>query len=145
MSDANEGGHSSQTYKVKTPDRPVINPGLDDIDWTLFEDTLSLYEVMLNMKRDEARKRMELQAAFVDENNKLIFEYAGPETLRTCSQLELLKHIKEVALKSLNKEMHKMTLNKMCQSAGEAITNHVARSKVKAFLCEFNVSQTAEP
>ena len=70
MRDANEGGHASQTYKVKTPDRPVINSGLDDRDWALFEDTWSRYKVMLNIELDEARKRMELRAACSEEVNK---------------------------------------------------------------------------
>ena len=39
---ANEGsvvGGTPQTYKSKTPDRPMINAGLDDREWALFEDT----------------------------------------------------------------------------------------------------------
>ena len=127
---------------MKTPDRPVINSGLDDRDWALFEDTWSRYKYMLNMELDEARKRMELRAACSDEVNKLLFEYVGPETLKSCSELELLKHIKEVAVKSIHKEVHRMAFNKMSQNAGEAITNYVARLKAKAFLCEFNIKCT---
>ena len=139
MRDANEGSHSSQTYKVKTPDRPVINAGLDDRDWALFEDTWSCYKVMLNMEHDDARKRMELRAACSDEVNKLLFEYVGPDSLKTCTESELLKHIKDVAVKSIHKEVHRMAFNKMHQNSGEPITNYVARLKAKAFLCEFNI------
>ena len=32
MRDANEGDHATRTYKVKTPDKPVINSGSDDRD-----------------------------------------------------------------------------------------------------------------
>ena len=59
--------------------------------------------------------------------------------LKSCSEIELLKHIKEVAVKSIHKEVHGMAFNKMCQNAGKAITNYVARLKAKAFLCEFNI------
>ena len=139
---ANEGsvaGGTTQTYKSKTPDRPIINAGLDDREWALFEDTWSRYKVMLNMNDDESRKTIELCAACSDEVNKLLFEYVGPEALKACSEIELLKHIKDVAVKSIHKEVHRMAFNKMCQNAGEAITNYVARLKAKAFLCEFHI------
>ena len=71
MRDANEGGHTSQTYKMKASDRPTINSALDHRHWALFEDTGSRYKVILNLKLEEASKRMELQAVSVEEVDKL--------------------------------------------------------------------------
>ena len=53
---------------------------------------------------------------------QLWFDYVGPEAVETCSEIELLKHIKDVAVKSIHKEVHRMAFNKMRQNAGKAIT-----------------------
>ena len=106
MNNAGENPDTSQPYKSKTPDRPVINANLDDRDWAICEDSWTRYKTMLNIDRDEARKRMELRAACSDEVNKLLFEYVDPENLNACPEPDLLKHIKEVAVRSIHKEVH---------------------------------------
>ena len=84
--DANEGGHSSNTYRVKTSDRPAINSTLNDRDWALFDNTC--FFIKLNTELDEAKKRMQQHAACPDKVNKLLFEYAKPKTLKSCQELE---------------------------------------------------------
>ena len=55
--DANEGGHSSNTYRVKTSDRPAINSTLDGRDWAVIEthvSLLSLTQSLMKPKKNAA-------------------------------------------------------------------------------------------
>ena len=72
--------------------------------------------------------------------NKLLFEYVGPTQLDSATEVELLAHIKSVAVKGLHKEVHRMNFGKMRQADGESITHYVARLKSKASLCSFVIS-----
>ena len=83
--------------------------------------------------------RMELQTCCSSEVNKLLFEFVGAETLNTCSETQLLGHIKSVAVKITDKAVHEMAFGKLCQNEGETIAHFVARLKAKAFLCQFEV------
>ena len=112
MRDATGGADTSHPYKSKTPDRSVVNASLDDREWALFEDTWSRYKTMLRIDTDQDRKRMELRAACSDEVNKLLFEYVGPESLKTCSEADLLIYIINLAVKSIHKEVHSPMLAK---------------------------------
>jgi hypothetical protein len=85
---------------------------------------------------------MELRSACSDDVNKLLFEYVGSAVLDTCTENQLLGHIKSVAVKSVHKEVHQVAFNKMVQNPGESVTNYVARLKAKAFLCGFEVTCT---
>ena len=67
--------------------------------------------------------RLELRDACSEDVNKLLFEYVGTVELETCSEEQLLEHIKSVAVKSVHKEVHRMAFNTMSQDTGEAITN----------------------
>ena len=84
--------------------------------------------------------RMELRAACSDDVNKLLFEFVGTGALDVCSEEDLLKHIKAVAVKVVHKEVHRMTFNTMTQNDGETTTSYVARLKSQAFLCEFKIA-----
>ena len=133
--------NTSNQCKVKKPDRPTINGGLDDRDWALFMDSWIRYKTMVNLT-DLGLTRMELRSACSEDVNKLLFEYVGSTALDTCSENQLLEHIKSVAVKSVHKEVHQVAFNKMIQNPGESVTNYVARLKAKAFLCGFEVTCT---
>ena len=128
-------------YKAKKPDRPKINGGLDDREWALFLDSWERYKVMVNVT-DVASIRMELRAACSEDVNKLLFEYVGAPVLNASTENNLLQHIKDVAVKSVHKEVHQVAFNNMSQNIGEPVTNYVARLKAKAFLCGFEVTCT---
>ena len=71
----------NSSYKPKKPDRPVINPGMDDREWALFTDTWTRYKIMANVPaNDVAATRLELWAACSGEVNQLLFEYVGKDT-----------------------------------------------------------------
>ena len=128
-------------YKAKKPDRPTVNGGIDDREWALFIDSWTRYKTMVNVT-ELASIRMELRAACSDDVNKLLFEYVGSTVLDVCTEDDLLKHIKAVAVKSVHKEVHQVAFNMMVQNPGESVTNYVARLKAKAFLCDFEVTCT---
>ena len=67
--------------------------------------------------------RLELRAACSDDVNRLLFEYVGADALDTCTEGELLKNIKSVAVKSVHKEVHCMAFNRMTQNQGQSIIN----------------------
>ena len=131
---------NERRYNAKKPERPVINAGIDDREWVLFLDTWARYKTMLDIRdTDVVAIRMELRTACSVEVNKLLFEYVGPETLNSCNEADLLQHIKSVAVKVTDKEVHRVAFGKMNMNDGEAITHYVARLKAKAFLCKFEV------
>ena len=136
-------GTVPRTVQSKKPDRPVVHTGLDDREWLLFEDTWSRYKAMVRLpSEDVGSTGMELRAACSADVNKLLFEFVGADTLNTCSEDELLRHIKSVSVKNTHKEVHRMSFGALTQNEGERITNYVARLKSKAFLCEFVVKCT---
>ena len=132
------------TTKAKRPDRPVINAGIDDREWTLFLDTWSRYKHMIGAT-ELVTIRMELRAACSADVNKMLFEFVGPEVLNECSEEELLAHIKAIAVKQIHHEVHQMNFHMMSQDEGEPITRFVARLKSQAFLCQFNVRCSCIP
>ena len=114
--------------KKRRPDRPVIEANLSDSDWALFIDTWSRYKAMTAIS-DVEELRMELRAACSPDVNKLLFEFVGPSTLNAATEIEMLDHIKSVAVKGVHKEVHRMNFSKIRQGYGENITHYVARLK----------------
>lgn len=130
--------------KTQRPDRPVINAGIDDREWSLFKDTWSRYKRMIGVN-DVETIRMELRASCAPDVNRMLFEFIGPTTLDICSEDDLLGYIKSVAVKITHPEVHQMNFNTMRQEAGETITHYVARLKSQAFLCKFDVTCGCTP
>ena len=141
----NDGDRNAQgQYKSKKPDRPVINAGIDDREWALFQDTWSRYKLMCNIiPNDIATIRLELRAACSTDVNKLLFEFVGATVLDSCTESELLQHIKSVAVKVTHKEVHRMAFDKMVMGQGETVTQFVSRLKAKSFLCQFEITCNA--
>ena len=139
------GNDRNETYfKSKKPDRPVVNAGLDDREWALFEDTWSRYKQMCKLSPDDVTTlRLELRAACSPDVNKLLFEFVGAAVLNECTEAEMLQHIKSVAVKTTHKEVHRMAFDKMVQGEGETITQFVSRLKALSFLCQFEIKCTA--
>ena len=92
---------ASPSTKAKRPDRPVINAGIDDREWTLFLDTWSRYKHMIGAT-DLVTIRMELRAACSPDVNKMLFEFVGPDVLNECSEEELLAYIKSIPVKQIH-------------------------------------------
>lgn len=123
--------------KVK-PDRPTIKPNASDGDWQLFLDSWGRYKQMCKLV-DTTEIRNELRCTCAPEVNKLLFDIIGSSVLDNCSEDELLKHIRSVAVQGSHKEVHRQKFQALSQEEGEMITNFLAKLKAQAHLCEFNV------
>ena len=132
-SNASPGG------RVKRPDRPVVDVDSTDGDWALFIDSWKRYKTMTKMN-DPLEIRNELRSTCSPVINKLLFDFVGPETLNTCSEQQLLQHIKSVAVKGVHKEVHRQKFHTLHQSPGESITRYLARLRAQAALCEFRIT-----
>ena len=122
----------------KRPDRPLINPGLSDNQWLLFQDSWGRYKELANLSKPD-RIRNELRAACSQEVNELLFELFGPQQLNSMTEESLLEAIKKVAVEGAHEEVHGQNFFKMKQDTGEPINKFVARLKAQANLCNFKV------
>ena len=126
-------------YKSKKPDRPTIDRDLDDREWALILDKWTRYKTMCNIKPENVEMiRLELRAACSDDVDKLLFEFVGATVLDSCTEKELLDHIKSVTVKHTHKEVHRMEFDRLVQGE-ESVVKYVAKLKSKAFLCQFEV------
>ena len=131
-------GNASSTKK---PDRPVIESGSSDSDWQLFLDTGTRYKRMSRIT-SLVEVTMELRACCSNNVNKLLFDFVGPVTLNSANEMQLLNHIKSVAVKTIHKEVHRLSFTKIYQAENEPVTNFVARLKAQASLCAFTIPCT---
>lgn len=134
----------TRTAHTKKPDRPTVEGGINDREWALFLDTWARYKQMASVT-EVGTIRMELRSACSSDVNKMLFEFVGADVLDTCTEADLLGHIKSVAVKTVHKEVHQMVFNMMTQNEGESVTGYVARLKSQAFLCEFRKSCSCQP
>ena len=129
--------------KSKKPDRPEITASMDDREWAVFQDSWCRYKLMIGLssdnRDDQQAIKMELRECCSSDVNKLLFEFVGRAVLQECTELQLLEHIKSVAVKTTHQEVHRMGFGLMAQQQGETITHYVSRLKSKAFLCNFDV------
>ena len=52
---------------------------------------------------DESTMTMELRVACSTDDNKLLFDFDGPETLEASFEAEVLRHINSIAVKACTK------------------------------------------
>ena len=80
----------------------------------MFDDAWSHYKKMVGVTAvDVETICMELRACCSIDVNRMLFEFMGKETLDTCSENELLAHIKSVAVEQVHPEVHQMNFNTM--------------------------------
>ena len=121
------GVNNNNASKAKRPDRPVINAGIDDREWTLFLTTRSRYKRMIGAT-ELAMIRTELRAACSSDVNKMLFEFVGPEKLNACTEEELLAHVKGIAVKQVHHDVHQMNFHMMSQDGRWGANNPIRRS-----------------
>ena len=128
--------------RVKRPDRPIIDADATDSDWAMFINSWERYKTMTKIS-DPVEIRNELRSTCSSVINKLLFDFVGASTLNTCSEQQLLSHIKSVAVKGVHKEVHRQKFHSLHQSPGEPITRYLARLRAQVALCEFRVTCSA--
>ena len=84
----------------------------------------------------------ELRTACSPNVNRLLFQLLGSETLNIATEEQLLHQIRLVAVKGLNKEVHRHTFHNIRQQEGEGITHFLGKLPSQARLCEFTVKCT---
>ena len=137
------GAAESSTYRSKKPDRPTVNVDIDEREWALFIDAWGMYKKMCHLAPTQVESiRLELRAACSSDVNRMLFEYVGATTLDASTEDQMLVHIKSVAVKTVHKEVHRMTFSRMVQDQGESVTSYVARLKAQAFLCRYEIPCT---
>jgi len=138
--DSNERGSEKRSNKPK-PIRPTIEEGVDDFGWDLFLDKWQRYKSIARLE-ETSEICLELRESCSPEINRLLFDFIGRDTLNDDGLTEenLLKFIKQVAVRSVHKEVHRWHFNQMSQTDGEKITKLVGRLKAQSVLCDFSVA-----
>ncbi len=72
--------------------------------------------------------------------NKRLFDLKSAATLNSASEDDLLKWMKEVAVKGVHQEVHRTQFVNIRQKQGESVTGYLGRLKSKSSLCDFRVS-----
>ena len=88
--------------------------------------------------------RNELRSSCSPTVNRLLFNFVGAETLNSCTEQQLLQHIKSVAVKRIHKEVHRQHFHSLQQSEGESVTHYLAKLWSQASLCDFRVKCSNE-
>ena len=122
---------------VKRPQRPEIDIGVNESQWSFFEDEWSCYKRRASLADTEIVD--ELRSTCTKELRKLLFDYLGSSGFEGITEIDLLKQIKSAAVISKNTSVHRKEFYSIRQSPGESVKLFVARLKAKAEHCDFKV------
>ena len=121
------------------PKRPTVEAEIDDVEWGIFLDKWKIYKAIAELEDHEIC--MELRETCSTAVYKLLYQFVGSDELNRTdiTEIDMLAHIKGVAVKSVHKEVHRWNYNQMSQENDEKISKYVGRLKSQAGLCDFNV------
>jgi len=121
------------------PKRPTVEAEIDDVEWGIFLDKWRIYKAIAELEDHEIC--MELRETCSTAVYKLLYQFVGSNELNRAdiTEIDMLAHIKGVAVKSVHKEVHRWNYNQMSQEGDEKISKYVGRLKAQAGLCDFNV------
>ena len=88
--------------------------------------------------------RNELRSTCSMVISKLLFDFVGADQLNSCTEQQLLAHIKSVVVKGVHKEVHHQKFHSLHQFPGKVITCFLARLHDQAALCEFCITCSFE-
>ena len=132
--------HMNTNTKARSHYRPVINVGMNNLEWEVVRKDWSWYKLLYDIDDTDVEMiQLELRLCCSAEINRLMFECFKTALFNVCSEEELLGHMKSVAVKSAHIEVHTMAFNAMVQEKGESITHFVERLTSKAISCGFEV------
>ena len=122
------------------PTRPKIEAQMDEIEWKIFLDEWERYKRRAELV-DAEQIRLELRDTCSSDINRLLYQFIGAEELNDdeLSEIKLLEHIRNVAVKVEHKEVHRLSFSRMKQNEGETASKYVGRLKAKASLCDFKI------
>ena len=120
--------------KVVKPERPSIDIDTTESEWAIFEDNWSRFKRMAKLTTaDEIRDN--LRECCEPQLNKRLFDVKGVATLNAASEADLLKWIKEIAVKGVHKEVHRTQFVNLKQKQAETIPSYSSLLKSKTALC----------
>ena len=125
---------------TKKPDRPEIDGESSDSDWNLFLFEWERYKRATRLDGNDQAKDELLNCCKPSPRSRL-FQMAG-NSLSTLTEQALLERIKDAAVLSVHKVVHRAEFSKLAQEEGESVAHFVARLKSKATLCDFTVEAT---
>ena len=96
---------SQPTTRVKHADRPEVDVGCSESQWTFFTDEWKSYKRRTGLS--DARAVDELRASCTKELRKVLFDLVGGSTLETISEELLLEKIKSAAVVGKNIAVHR--------------------------------------
>ena len=97
------GGSSSKSVK---PVLPSIDIETTEGEWAVFEDQWARFKRMATLTSiDEIRDN--LRQCCAAQLNKRLFDVKGAATLDAATEVNLMKWIKEIAVKGVHKEVHR--------------------------------------
>jgi hypothetical protein len=126
----------SPQRQLHKPERPTIEADSSDNKWIIFTDAWVRYKDMGKLQ-DLNDIRNELRSSCSSSVNEMLFNFVGPEALKTATEDQLLQYIKSVAVKTVHPEVYRQQFFAMRQSDGESITCFISRLKSQAMLCDF--------
>ena len=139
LSTGDTGNASRASVK---PVRPTVDVEASESEWQLFDDHWKRYKRMAKLATDE-EIRDNLRQCCTEHLNKRLFDIWGGAALNSVSEDNLLKWIKDIAVKGVHKEVHRTQFVKLRQKQGESINSYYGRLKAESSLCELKVSAPA--
>ena len=122
--------------KLRKPERPTVDLGISEAQWDFFADEWRIFK--LRADTDAAVAKLELRAACSSELRRHLFDFLGQDTLNSCSEEDLLKHIKTLAVQGKNPAVHRQEFYTMYQAPDEPVQQYVAKLQSKAAHCNFS-------
>ena len=140
ISGALAASHTTPPSGISSPnhvDRPTIDLECNESRWAFFLNEWKLYK--RRTKLPEAAAAEELRACCSEELRMELFHFAGPSTIDSLSEEQLLSNIKELAVKGKNTAVHRQDFYSIQQTPGQPIQQYVATLKAKSEQCDFRV------
>ena len=132
------GAASTGSNSVK-PVRPSIDHETTEGEWAVFDDNWARFKRMANLT-DVEGIRDNLRQCCSPSLNKRLFDLKSAATLNAASEADLLKWIKEIAVKGVHKEVHRTQFVNLRGKQGESVTAYLGRLKAESSLCDFRVA-----
>ena len=131
-----ETSKSETKESTQRPKRPDIDEETSEGDWEIFVDAWDRYKSRCKLE-DIDSIRYELRQTCSTAINKRLIELHGAEDLKSVSEVELLKRIKDAAVSAKHPLVHRLEFHQITQKDNESMTQYMARIKAKADLCQF--------
>ena len=126
----------------KKPERPTIDVDVSENDWSLFVDSWDRYKRMSSVNGED-KLRDNIRQCCTASMNKRLFELRGKDALNGVSSDDLLKWIKDIAVKGVHTEVHRTRFVGLGQKQGEPIQSYMGRLRSEAALCNFTTTAPA--